>query len=124
MRCDPADDAISEAGVSYFCVGPVYATPTKPDYEPVGLSLVSYAARVAPPSDVSAKPWFAIGGINTDTIGDVLAAGARRACVVRPITEAADPQAAAQALTDRLNEAWQNDPSMESYSFAAWRGTA
>ena len=76
-------------------MGPVYATSTKPDYEPVGLDLVRYAARVAPPSDLAAKPWFAIGGIDLDNLDDVLAAGARRVCVVRAITLADDPEAAA-----------------------------
>ncbi|MET0693712.1 MAG: thiamine phosphate synthase [Propionibacteriaceae bacterium] len=115
-----ADKAIDDDRVSYFCTGPVYATSTKPDYEPVGLELVRYAAEVAPPSDVRAKPWFAIGGITTDTLADVLSAGARRVCVVRPITLASDPRAAAQALSDRLHEAWQADPKMVKYSLAAF----
>ena len=46
------DKAIADEHTDYFCVGPVYATPTKPDYVPVGLDLVSYAARVAPPGDL------------------------------------------------------------------------
>jgi thiamine-phosphate pyrophosphorylase len=114
------DQAIDDDRVNYFCVGPVHATATKPDYEPAGLDLVRYAARVAPPSDVAAKPWFAIGGITVDTIDEVIAAGARRVCVVRPITQAGDPQAAAQALSDRLHEAWQSDPAMQKYSLAAF----
>ena len=115
------DRAAREDRESYFCVGPVYATATKPDYEPVGLDLVRYAAEVAPPSERSSKPWFAIGGINTDNLDDVLAAGARRICVVRPITTAADPQAAAQALSDRLLEEWQRDPAMRRYALRAFR---
>jgi thiamine-phosphate pyrophosphorylase len=70
---------------------------------------------------VSAKPWFAIGGINAENLDEVLAAGARRVCVVRPITQASDPEAAARALSDRLREAWQRDPAMERYTFAALR---
>jgi thiamine-phosphate pyrophosphorylase len=116
-----ADQAIDDERVSYFCVGPVYSTATKPDYTPVGLDLVRHAAEVAPPSRVTAKPWFAIGGITLDNLGDVLTAGARRICVVRPITLASDPQAAAQALSDRLHEAWHDDPAMQRYSLAAWR---
>lgn len=113
------DQAIDDRRVSYFCTGPVYATSTKPDYEPVGLDLVRYAAQVAPPSQRESKPWFAIGGITTDTIEDVIAAGARRVCVVRPITLASDPQSAAQALSDRLHQAWQ-EPAMQQYSLAAF----
>lgn len=116
-----ADGAVADDLLSYFVVGPVYATPTKPDYEPVGLGLVRYAAEIAPPADVAAKPWFAIGGINLDNLDDVLAAGARRICVVRPLTQAADPQAAAQRLSDRLREAWQADAAMQQYSLSAYR---
>ena len=114
-----ADKAIKDRNVDYFCVGPVYATSTKPDYEPVGLDLVRYAARKAPVAAISSKPWFAIGGISMDNIDDVIAAGARRVCVVRAITQAADPQAAADRLSSRLRAAWKSDPAMERYAFQA-----
>ena len=113
------DNAIDDEYADYFCVGPVYATSTKPDYEPVGLDLVRYAAEVAPTSDITAKPWFAIGGIDLDNLDDVLAAGARRVCVVRAITLAEDPEAAARELSGRLREAWAADPAMEPYTLAA-----
>jgi thiamine-phosphate pyrophosphorylase len=113
------DQAISDEYADYFCVGPVYATSTKPDYEPVGLDLVGYAARVAPPSDITAKPWFAIGGIDLDNLDEVLAAGARRVCVVRAITLADDPEAAARELSSRLRRAWRADPAMERYTLGA-----
>ena len=118
---EQTDDAVEDQAVSYFCVGPVFATATKPDYTPVGLDLVRHAARVAPPSDLAAKPWFAIGGITTDNLDRVIAAGARRVCVVRPITQASDPQAAAQSLTDRLRQAWHDDQGMQRYALAALR---
>jgi thiamine-phosphate pyrophosphorylase len=114
-----ADKAIKDSNVDYFCVGPVYATSTKPDYEPVGLDLVRYAAKKAPVAAISSKPWFAIGGISMDNIEDVIAAGARRVCVVRAITQAADPQAAADRLSSRLRAAWKSDPAMERYVFQA-----
>lgn len=113
------DGAIEDDDADYFCVGPVYATPTKPDYRPAGLDLVRYAAQAAPPSDISAKPWFAIGGIDLGNLDEVLAAGARRVCVVRAITQADDPEAAARELSSRLREAWQSDPSMTPYALAA-----
>ena len=90
------DDALEEQP-DYIAVGPVYATPTKPGRAPVGLDLLSYAARVA------TVPWFAIGGILLETIDEVLAAGARRVVVVRAITEADDPIAAAKELRARLD---------------------
>ncbi len=113
------DRAVTDDDVDYFCAGPVYATPTKPDYRPVGLDLIRYATQVAPPADLAAKPWFAIGGINADTLDEVLEAGARRICVVRAITEASDPEAAARTLGDRLRAAWKADPAMEGYTFRA-----
>ena len=45
---EQTDEAIADSDADYFCVGPVYATSTKPDYEPVGLDLVRYAARGRP----------------------------------------------------------------------------
>jgi thiamine-phosphate pyrophosphorylase len=113
------DKAIKDPNVDYFCVGPVYATSTKPDYEPVGLDLVRYAARRARVARITSRPWFAIGGISMNNIDAVIEAGARRVCVVRAITQASDPQEAAQRLSSRLRAAWKADPSMERYTFQA-----
>lgn len=79
-------------GADYIGVGPIFATPTKPGHEPVGLGLVSHAARAAP------APFFAIGGIDPSNAADVVAAGAQRLAVVRAIRDAEDPAAAAGAL--------------------------
>ena len=76
----------------YFGVGAVFGTPTKPDADPGGLELVR-AAR-----DRLRVPWFAIGGIDADTIQDVVASGAAGVAVVRAIRDAADPEGAARAL--------------------------
>ena len=113
------DKAIKDSNVDYFCVGPVYATSTKPDYEPVGLDLIRYAARKAPVASIKSKPWFAIGGISMDNLDDMINAGARRVCVVRAITQASDPQEAADRLSRRLRSAWKADPAMEQYVFQA-----
>jgi thiamine-phosphate pyrophosphorylase len=83
----------------YFAVGPVFATPTKPEYTPVGTGLVRYAAERAE------RPFFAIGGIDPTNVGDVIAAGARRVAVVRAIRDAPDPGEAARALRRQLDEA-------------------
>jgi thiamine-phosphate pyrophosphorylase len=83
-------------GVDYFAVGPVYATPTKPDYEPVGLELVRWAAQHA------TVPFFAIGGIDPGNVSEVAAAGARRVAVVRAIRDSDDPGGAARALVAGL----------------------
>ena len=87
-----ADAASTEPGVDYFCTGPCWATPTKPGRPAAGLDLVRHAGLLP-------RPWFAIGGIDPDRLGEVLAAGATRVVVVRAITEAADPKAAAEQLS-------------------------
>jgi thiamine-phosphate pyrophosphorylase len=89
--------AAVEPGVDYFCVGPTWPTPTKPGRPAPGLSLTRYAAGLP-----TTRPWFAIGGIDETNLDEVLDAGARRVVVVRALTEADDPQAAARRLQDRL----------------------
>ncbi|WP_104042406.1 thiamine phosphate synthase [Arthrobacter sp. ZGTC412] len=99
--------AAAPAGLDYFCVGPVWATPTKPGRAAVGLELVRYAAEAArsgldgqPDGGV---PWFAIGGIDQSNVEQVVEAGARRIVVVRAITEASDTAAAAASLLAALD---------------------
>ena len=89
--------AAVQPGVDYFCVGPTWPTPTKPGRPAPGLDLTRFAAGLG-----TDRPWFAIGGINADNLDEVLAAGATRVVVVRALTEAADPRAAAKALRARL----------------------
>jgi thiamine-phosphate pyrophosphorylase len=72
------------AGADYLAIGPVYATGTKPSAKPVTLDYVLWAAK-----NVNV-PWFAIGGITLENLGDVLAAGAQRVCVVSAILNAPD----------------------------------
>jgi thiamine-phosphate pyrophosphorylase len=84
------------AGVDYIAVGPVHATPTKPGRPAVGTGPVRHAAAHA---DV---PWFAIGGLDPGNVAEVLDAGATRIVVVRAITDAADPRAAARELREAL----------------------
>ncbi|WP_458690364.1 thiamine phosphate synthase [Nocardia tengchongensis] len=83
--------------IDYFCTGPVYATPTKPGRTPAGLELVRSTAASHPH-----RPWFAIGGIDEAHLPEVLDAGATRIVVVRAITEADDPAAAARAIKQRI----------------------
>lgn len=72
------------AGADYVAIGPVFATGTKPTAKPVTLEYVHWAANNVK------VPWFAIGGINLQNIADVLAAGAKRICVVSAILNATD----------------------------------
>ncbi|WP_413785331.1 thiamine phosphate synthase [Mycobacterium intracellulare] len=87
--------AVSEA--DYFCVGPCWPTPTKPDRAAPGLGLVRAAAGLG-----TDKPWFAIGGIDAQRLPEVIDSGARRVVVVRAITAASDPRAAARRLSSAL----------------------
>jgi thiamine-phosphate pyrophosphorylase len=90
--------AAVEPGADYFCTGPVWPTPTKPGRPAPGLGLVRYAASLG-----ADRPWFAIGGIDLGNVHEVVQAGARRIVVVRALTEAADPAAAAAALRAALS---------------------
>ena len=94
-------EAAAISAADYFCVGPCWPTPTKPGRPAPGLRLVRAAAQLnsALGSD---KPWFAIGGIDARRLPEVLDAGARRIVVVRAITAAEDPRAAAQQLSSAL----------------------
>lgn len=99
-------------GLDYFCVGPVWATPTKPGRAAVGLDLVRYAAQAIGRAEADGTgkvdgvvPWFAIGGVDLSNVEQVVQAGARRIVVVRAITDAADPAHAAGALLAALDAA-------------------
>lgn len=77
-------------GADYVSCGPLWATPTKPEYPAVGLGLVGlYRAALR-------VPFVAIGGIDESNISQVVAAGADRVAIVRALYEAADPGVAAQ----------------------------
>ena len=91
-----ADAADADDEVDYLAVGPVHATPTKPGRPAAGLEYVAYAASTV------TKPWFAIGGLDATTLPQAVEAGATRAVVVRAITEAPDPEAAARELNQLL----------------------
>lgn len=91
---DEIERAASEP-VDYIVVGPCFETPTKPGRPATGLELLSAAAGVV-------LPWFAIGGLDERTLPRAVAAGARRAVIVRAITEAADPSLAVKRLRELL----------------------
>jgi thiamine-phosphate pyrophosphorylase len=85
-----------EAGADYIGIGPIFATGTKPMAKAVTLDYVRWAAE-------NVKiPWFAIGGIHLENLGDVLAAGAKRVCVVSAILNAPDIAKACAQFRMRL----------------------
>jgi thiamine-phosphate pyrophosphorylase len=89
--------AAADPAVSYVSIGPVWPTPTKPGRPAAGLGYVRWAAEHVD------KPWFAIGGVDTETVRDVVQAGATRVVVVRAILDATDPESAARELRAALD---------------------
>ncbi|MFD1937867.1 MULTISPECIES: thiamine phosphate synthase [Nonomuraea] len=91
-----ASAAAVEEGVDYYCCGPIWPTPTKPGRPAPGPDLLRYAATLGD------RPWFGIGGIDLDNLDEVRSYGVSRVVVVRAITEADDPGAAAAEFAKRL----------------------
>ncbi|HTB85833.1 MAG TPA: thiamine phosphate synthase [Candidatus Sulfotelmatobacter sp.] len=85
-----------DAGADYVAIGPVFATGTKPTAKPVTLEYVRWARQNV------AVPWFAIGGINLQTLDDVIAAGAQRVCVVSAILNSENVAKACGEFRKRL----------------------
>jgi len=71
-------------GADYIGVGPIFATPTKPDYIPVGPELIAQVRGQV------CVPQFCIGGINEETLPQVVAAGALRVVIVSALLQSAD----------------------------------
>ena len=71
----------------YAGIGPVYATPTKKNPDPV-IGLEGMKSMLA----IATVPSVAIGGITLENLPLVLAAGAKNFCMVRPVTTATDPE--------------------------------
>lgn len=71
----------------YIGFGPLFATPTKPDYTPIGMSDLRRAHSLVP------LPIYCIGGIKRENLDEVLAAGARRVVIVSGILQAPDIRA-------------------------------
>ena len=87
-------------GADYLAVGAVYPTATmgKGDRPVVGPEMVRQA------KDVVSQPVVAIGGITLDKVAEVVAAGADCVCVASAVTHAEDPEGAARALMEAIDE--------------------
>lgn len=88
--------AMDSKGADYIGFGPLFATPTKPDYQPVGLRDVAEVHRRV------SVPIFCIGGIKQDNLGEVLSAGGKRVVIVSGILQSSDPVAYCRACTQIL----------------------
>lgn len=88
--------AAQREGADYIGFGPIYATPTKPDYKPIGLTDIG---RVH--AEVS-LPIFCIGGIKLANLAEVINAGAHRVAIVSGLLKAPDLVAYARACKKLL----------------------
>jgi thiamine-phosphate pyrophosphorylase len=77
-------NAASREAADYIGFGPIFATPTKPDYKPIGLTDIKQVHV-----DL-ALPIFCIGGIKLDNLAQIIAAGAQRVAIVSGLLKAAD----------------------------------
>jgi thiamine-phosphate pyrophosphorylase len=92
--------AAIKSGADYIGCGPAFATPLKPQKEVIGPRGVAEVANAVG----AAGPVFAIGGIDASNIAQLTSVGVRRACVVRAVGEAPDPEAAVRRLRAMLEE--------------------
>jgi thiamine-phosphate pyrophosphorylase len=83
---------VVQPGADYVGCGPAFATPLKPEKVVIGPAGV---AAVAAAVDI---PVFAIGGIDETNLRQLTELGVRRACVIRAVAGAADPEQAARRL--------------------------
>ena len=88
--------AARHEGADYIGFGPIFATPTKPDYQPIGLKQIESVHRNV------ALPIFCIGGIKIDNLEQVIAAGARRIAIVSGLLKAPDVAEYARACKKLL----------------------
>jgi thiamine-phosphate pyrophosphorylase len=88
--------AAEKEGADYIGVGPIYATPTKPDYVPVGPALIGQVRAAVH------VPQFCIGGINEQTLPEVIAAGAQRVVIVSALLQSEDIPAYCRRVRKQL----------------------
>jgi thiamine-phosphate pyrophosphorylase len=98
--------AAQREGVDYIGFGPLFATPTKPDYTPIGLADVT---RVH--AEVT-LPIFCIGGINIDNLQSVIDAGAKRVVMVSALLKARSVVDYARCVTDLLAKSDRSPPTL------------
>ncbi len=88
--------AAQREGADYIGFGPIFATPTKPDYPPIGLADIE---RVHTELTI---PIFCIGGISVDNLQRVIDAGAKRVVIVSALLKAHSIIDYARCATDML----------------------
>lgn len=114
-------ERLSASSADYLFVGPVFGGSLDGVTFP-GLRLVREAARRHPLPAHDATPWFAVGGITRENLGQVIEAGALRVAVSSAINQAADPRAAASELKQQLLDAWNANPDMKDFALKSFGG--
>ena len=99
ISCHNLNQAIEaqKNGADYISIGPVFSTPTKPEYKAVGLDLIRKVKKAVQ------IPFFVIGGINENNINDILSLGIKRAAICRAICRAKDIPFAIKKFSKILN---------------------
>jgi thiamine-phosphate pyrophosphorylase len=101
----PQAEKAWQDGADYIGFGPLFATQTKPDYEPIGLSLLPQVVQRSP------VPVVAIGGIKLHNLPQILTTGVRHVCLVSEIIGDANPLDVIQTLQKILDREWLNHPT-------------
>ncbi|HEX8371473.1 MAG TPA: thiamine phosphate synthase [Chthoniobacterales bacterium] len=91
-----AQAAAGAAEADYIGFGPLFATPTKPDYTPIGL------AEIQQVHATTSTPIFCIGGIKLENLPTIITAGARRVVIVSGLLQAPDVADYARAVKKLL----------------------
>ncbi|MFH1848423.1 MAG: thiamine phosphate synthase [Candidatus Omnitrophota bacterium] len=91
--------AATKQGADYISIGPIFATPTKPEYKPVGLKVLKAVSKAV---DI---PFFAIGDIGPHSVDPAIGSGAEKIAVVRAITEAEDVCKSTAFIKNRIDRA-------------------
>jgi len=99
VSCHNLNQAIQaqKNGADYISIGPIFPTPTKPEYKAVGLGLIKKA------KEAIHIPFFVIGGINENNINDILSLGVKRTAVCRAICRAKDIPSTIKKLSKILH---------------------
>ena len=99
VSCHNLNQAIQaqKNGADYISIGPIFSTPTKPEYKAVGLDLIRKVKRAIH------IPFFVIGGINENNVNDITSQGVKRAAVCRAICRAKDIPSTIKKLSKILH---------------------
>ncbi|MDH5173983.1 MAG: thiamine phosphate synthase [Elusimicrobiota bacterium] len=86
-------------GADYISIGPIFPTPSKPELKQIGLNPVRQVKKKVN------IPFFAIGGIDQENIGEVIRAGAERVAVIHAVARAKNVRKAAHEMKRRIKQA-------------------